>query len=60
MEEMSEREEFVMEVCRIYDEYLMRTENRGMSYGELAYVQNLDRKELEALYEELLEEDYGE
>ena len=39
-----------------YDEYLMRTENRGISYGEIAYIQGLNTKELRNLYQELEEQ----
>lgn len=42
-----EKEEYLLEVQSKYDEYLMKTENRGMSYGELAYLQNLSKEELE-------------
>ena len=48
-------EEFRLEVERLYDEYLEETEGRGMSYGELAYIEGLNKKELNALYEELIE-----
>lgn len=47
-----EREEFVIEVQRVYDEYLMKSEGRGMSWGECAYIENLNEEELKALYEE--------
>lgn len=47
-----ERAEFVLEVERVYDEYLMKSEGRGMSWGECAYIENLNDKELEALYKE--------
>ena len=52
-----ELNEYLLEVQSKYDEYLMKIENRGMSYGELAYLQNLSKKELEeferGLYKEL-------
>lgn len=51
-------EEYRLHVQSKYDEYLMKTENRGISYGELAYIQNLNKKELEELEEELEEELY--
>ena len=47
--------EFKMEVERLYNEYLERTENRNISYGEIAYIQDLSAEELQAMYEELLE-----
>lgn len=49
-------EEYISYIQNKYDEYLMKTENRGISYGELAYIQNLDEKELKELEEELEEE----
>lgn len=60
MLKMTNREEYVMQVCNAYDEYLMQTENRGISYGELAYIQSLDQKELDELYEEILEKEIEE
>ena len=38
-----------------YDYYLNKTEGRGISYGEIAYIQGLNSKELKALYNELEE-----
>lgn len=49
-------EEYVLWVQSKYDEYLMKTEKRGASYGELAYIQNLSKKELAELEEEIDEE----
>lgn len=51
-----ELEEFRLEVNRLYDEYLMKTEKRGVSYGELVYIQELKEKELNNMYNELLDE----
>lgn len=54
---MSEREELNMAVVNAYDEYLQATERRGVSYGELAYIESLSDKEarnmLEGCYQEL-------
>ena len=47
--------EYILHIQNKYDEYLMRTENRGMSYGELHYIQNLSEEELQELEEELEE-----
>lgn len=47
--------EFRLEVERLYNEYLERTENRNISYGEIAYIQDLSIEELQSMYEELLE-----
>lgn len=49
-------DEFNQEVQRLYDEYLMKTEKRGISYGEITYIEGLSKKELNKLYEELLKE----
>ena len=51
-----EREEFNMAVVNAYDEYLQATEKRGVSYGELAYIENLSDKEAEDLLEECYKE----
>ena len=48
-------QDFLMEVERLYNEHLERTENRNPSYGELAHIQGLDLNELQALYDELIE-----
>ena len=40
-------------VIHQYDYYLQKTEGRGISYGEIAYIQGLNSKELEELYKEL-------
>ncbi len=53
---MDNLEEFRLEVIRLYDEYLDKTEKRGISYGELFHIENLEEKELNDLYNELLEE----
>ena len=50
-------EEYRLHIQSKYDEYLMKTENRGISYGEIAYIQNLDEKELKELEEELEEDE---
>ena len=49
-------DEYILNIQSKYDEYLMKTENRGISYGELAYLQNLTEKELKKLEIELDEE----
>lgn len=51
-----EREEFNMAVVNAYDEYLQATEKRGVSYGELAYIEGLSDKEAEDLLEECYKE----
>lgn len=49
-------EDFRGEVVRLYDEHLTKTEHRGVSCGELAYIDGLKKKELQELYNELCEE----
>lgn len=49
-------EDFRGEVERLYDEYLMETEHRGISCGELVYIEGLKKKELRELYNELCEQ----
>lgn len=51
-----ELQDFKMEIERLYNEYLEKTENRNTSYGELIYIDNLNEKELNEMYNELLEE----
>ena len=51
-----EREEFNMAVEDIYDEYLMKTEGRGLSYGEVAHIEELSDDEARALYDECFNE----
>lgn len=48
-------EEYLMFIESIYDEYLQKTENRNISYGEMAYIQDLDEQGLKDLEEEILE-----
>lgn len=50
-----EREEFNMAVQNAYDEVLMATEGRGISYGECAYIEGLSEDDANALLEECYE-----
>lgn len=56
--------EYRLEVENMYDEWLMKTENRNISYGEIAHIQSLSEKELTelvmALQYELYEKEYDE
>ena len=56
---MADKEQMQAITIEAYDEYLMRTEKRGISYGELAYIQGLNKKQLRQFYNEL-EENYYE
>lgn len=49
------RNDYIMEIQTLYNQYLEKTENRGISYGELSYIENLKKKELDSLYIELIE-----
>lgn len=51
----TDKEEFLNEVVKKYDEYLMLKEKRNISYGELAYIQSLRKRELKELYNAILE-----
>ena len=53
---MNELEEYRMHVESLYNEYLEKTDNRNTSYGELLYIQNLSKEELEDMENELIEE----
>ena len=57
---MSYEEEFRLEVQRVYDEYLYKTEKRGISYGEIAHIESLSERELQEFYDELCAELYKE
>lgn len=50
-----EREEFNMAIQNAYDEVLMATEGRGISYGECAYIEGLSESKARALLEECYE-----
>lgn len=51
-----ERVEFNMAVVNAYDEYLQATEKRGVSYGELAYIEGLSDKQAHDMLEECYQE----
>lgn len=57
---MRDIEEFRLEVQRMYDEFLYKTEKRGISYGEIAHIESLSECELQDLYNELCVELYKE
>lgn len=59
-DKITKEEEHHDEVITLYDELLQKQEKRGVSYGEIAYIQNLDSKELKALYDEITKELYDE
>lgn len=50
--------EYRLEVENMFDEWLMKTENRNISYGEMAHIQSLSEKELTELVMELQYELY--
>lgn len=53
---MSEREELNIAIENAYDEYLQATEQRGVSYGECAYIESLSDKEAHNMLEECYQE----
>lgn len=55
-QEQEERREKILYINSIYDEYLQKIEKRGLSYGELSYIENLSVEELEELENEILKE----
>ena len=42
-------------IINLYDIFIMKTEKRGISYGEILHIQNLNRTQLEKLEKELIE-----
>lgn len=48
----AERAEFNMVVENTYDELMMKTEGRGISWGEVAYIEGLSLKDARALLAE--------
>ena len=51
-------DDFRMEVQSMYDTYLQKTEKRGPSWGEVTHIENLPKRELKGLYNELVDELY--
>ena len=52
-QELSEYRDYIL---TRYDEYLQATENRGASWGEVYHIQNLKKRELDAMDAELEKE----
>ena len=52
-------DEYKLQVQQLYDEYLMKAENRNISYGEIAWIQSLKEKELTEFENELERVVYG-
>lgn len=50
------KKEYQDHIIMIYDNWLYQKEQREISYGEIAYINNLNKKELEEL-ERAIEED---
>ena len=51
-----EKNECLLYITNLYDEWLQKTEKRGISYGELAHIQGLNAGELAEIEQELLKE----
>lgn len=52
---MTDKEQMQSLTIEAYDDYLMRTEKRGISYGEILYIQGLTKPQLRQFYQELEE-----
>lgn len=50
-----ELENLRLEVSSLYEEWSREVYNEGMSWGELAYIENLNEKDLKEMYQELLD-----
>lgn len=55
MEDMTQLDEYKMEVQSRYDDYLSQVEHRNISMGEMAYIQGLTEDELDEFSEDLEE-----
>ena len=53
MNKEEKKEELLFEVTSLYDEYLQETEKRGVSYGEVAYLQSLNVESLEEIKKQI-------
>lgn len=51
-----EKNERLLYIQSLYDEWLQKTEKRGISYGEIAHIQGLNDGELDEIEKELLKE----
>ena len=60
LESDKNRQDLEQEVNNLYDEYLQKTENRNMSYGEYSYTASLDYFELENMRDDLYDKLFGD
>jgi len=51
-----EKQEYIMYLENLYDTLMNIKEERNISYGEIAYIESLDKKGLEDLENEIIEE----
>lgn len=51
-----EKQEYIMHVQNLYDMLMNIKEERDISYGELAYIEKLKKKQLEDFEAEIYEE----
>ena len=49
------KNEYLLNLESIYNEYLEKSENRNISYGEIAWIESLNANELIELENELME-----
>lgn len=45
--------EYQLEIIELYDNWIQKEEKRGVSYGEIAYIESLKKRELEEIEKEL-------
>ena len=45
--------EYQLEIINLYNKWIQKEENRYVSYGEIAYIENLTKEELEEIEKEL-------
>ena len=53
---MNEKQEYIIYLENKYDLLMNIKEERGISYGEIAYIESLDKKGLEDLEDEIQKE----
>lgn len=45
--------EYQLEIIDLYNNWIQKEEKRGISYGEIAYIQSLKKRELKEIEKEL-------
>ena len=52
---MKKMDSLTSHTIELYDSYLMQSEGRGVSYGEIAYIEGLNNIEKKELADECIE-----